>query len=196
MSNQETTSIAGRATRREVYRYIADHDGLPAPEQVSINTNGTVFLDFEALEDLDVWAAKLAAQVSVRREPKNGGRLLSYYNFGTVFLGYHGVLTCHEDGVGEERAEEIRCELNGFIDHEYETVSDIVMGRAVHSREVTGSDWNLQKAIDWALDQPEVSITCGPDGDRASVELIDGTVIAFDVEGELWCFEAADEVSS
>lgn len=197
MSTQETTSTAERGTQREVYRYLADHDELPAPDQVSIHVNGTIFLDFETLDDLDVWVAKLDAKASARRKPMDGGKLLSYYNFGQVFLGYHGVLTCHEERVGEERAEEIRCELNGFIVHEYETVSDIVWGRAVHSREITGSDFNLDKAINWALDQSEVSMTCGPDKNGgASVELIDGTVIAWDADAALWCFEVSDEVAA
>jgi hypothetical protein len=192
MSDAEIT----RPDRREVYRYIADHEELPAPEQVSVHANGPIFLNFEELYELDLWAVKLNAKVSARRKLMDGGKLLSYYNFGQVFLGYHGVLTCHEERVSDERAEEIRCELNGFIVHEYEAASDIVFGRAVHSREITGSDWNLGKAIDWAMGQPEVAVCCGPDASGATVELVDGTLFAWDVDAGLWCFEAADEVPS
>jgi len=58
-----------------------------------------------------------------------------------------------------------------------ERLEEILDGLAVHARAVVGSDFNLDKAIDWALDQPDVSTTCGPEGGAATVELTDGTEI-------------------
>lgn len=63
-----------------------------------------------------------------------------------------------ETGVSEERVEEILQILNSFADS-------------------TGP--NLREAVDWALDQTEVSSCGGPDDNGAEVELVDGTVFEF-----------------
>lgn len=99
-----------------------------------------------------------------------------------------------ETRVSDDRVDEIVSVLNGFIVHEYEPVSDIVYGRAVHSREITGSDWNLDQAVAWAHEQPDVVEALGPNADgEAVVELDDGTTIEWDTASKSWGVTVSDE---
>lgn len=85
-----------RATRRQVLEFIA-HSDLPVPQKTSVHDNGVIFLDFDAYDELNGWADHLRAERGTDREEReDGARLFSYFTFGNL-LGYHGVLTCHED---------------------------------------------------------------------------------------------------
>lgn len=102
-----------------------------------------------------------------------------------------------ETRVSDERIQEILDGLNGFVVHEYETESNIVNGRAVHSRVSVGCDFNLDKAVDWALDQSEVSIACGPDTDGgAEIELSDGTTIEWIPAEKSWAVTVSDDTEA
>lgn len=98
-----------------------------------------------------------------------------------------------EGRVPDERVEEILATLNGFVVYEVEPYTEIVNGVSVLKREVVGADSNLDKAVEWALDQPEVSSTGGPDGNGAEVVLRDGTVFEFDPLDKAWSVVASDE---
>lgn len=89
-----------------------------------------------------------------------------------------------------ERVQEFLNHLNSFIDHEYEYDTEIRLGIAVPVRTIVGSDFNLDKAIEWATSQPDVTVACGPDGDRATVELHDGTILAFEAALTAWDIES------
>lgn len=95
--------------------------------------------------------------------------------------------------VSDERVEEILNALDGFVVHEYEPVSDVVNGRAVHSRVSVGADFNLDKALEWAMREPDVAETFGPtvDGD-AAVELVDGNVLEWMPAERCWAATICD----
>lgn len=89
--------------------------------------------------------------------------------------------------ISDKRVQEILDGLNGFVDREYDGGTHIAGGVAVPCATVVGCDANLDKAVDWALDLPEVSIACGPDTDgSAEIELVDGTIVEFDKATKRW----------
>lgn len=95
--------------------------------------------------------------------------------------------------ITDARVEEILAGLNGFVDHEYEGGTELVDGSAVAVRAIVGTDFNLDRAIEWALDQPETSTTSHSDQKYASVELTDGTVLEWFAEEGQWVQTIADE---
>lgn len=175
--------------RREVYRFIAEHGELPAPKRITIADSGVVFMDFQTLEELEVWAAHLNAAASRRRELSDDGVLCSYYTFGKVFLGYHGALSCQERPrtVSQERTEAILARLNGFIVHEYQDGTELVDGRAVPVSDIVGTDFNLEEAVSWARTQPELeSFTEPAFPSLLQIRLVDGTVLFWDTGENRW----------
>lgn len=99
--------------------------------------------------------------------------------------------------VTDERVEEILSGLNGFVVHEYEPVSDLVNGRAVHTREIVGSDFNIQQAMDWASNLPEVvDVRNNDDDGEAEVELYDGTVLVWEPDRAQWAVTVSDDTES
>lgn len=91
MSNTDGTSE--RASRRAVYQHIGSQS-LPPPDSLVVNSDGVIFMGFEAFDELAVWAQALGASAFRHRELIDK-RLHSYYTFADL-LGYHGVLTCYE----------------------------------------------------------------------------------------------------
>lgn len=193
------TTEQGPASAREVYFQLAASD-LPAPRQVAVSTEDPIVsMTFAAEADLEAWAEALNASRDFRRDLSDDGKRYTWYYTFNAFLGRHGYLTYHEPvppRIPDERVEEILDGLNGFIVHEYETVSDIVYGRAVHSRESVGCDFNLGKALDWAMALREVSTTAGPDNGNADVELHDGTVIEWVPAEKSWAVTVSDDAEA
>lgn len=95
--------------------------------------------------------------------------------------------------VSEKRVQEILDRLNGFIDVEYEGGTILIDGRAVSNRVAVGADFNLDKAVDWALNQRDVKSTCGPSNGTADVELSDGTILEFVRAEKQWAVTISDE---
>lgn len=96
--------------------------------------------------------------------------------------------------VSDERVQEILDGLNGFVKREYDGGTHIVNGAAVPCASVIGCDANLDKAVDWAMDLPDVAIAFGPDADgSAEVELADGTVIEWEPARKQWTVTISDE---
>lgn len=122
---------------------------------------------------------------------RHGAAIASLAEILADFLGRHEDVDdiAEPPVVSEERAEEIRGELNGFIEHEYETGTEVMNGIAVRVSTIVGTDFNRDAAVEWARAQPEV-VAAGFDGvdQEGFVNLVDGTVIAW--TGKLWEFVA------
>lgn len=189
--------------RVEVFKALAAlSNNLPAPESVSFHGGNWISLRFATAPEVLAWAQALRAEKQWLRL-HYGDDSQTYYT-GT-WLGSHLALNCIEKGhldaagleavneVPDDRIEEILAALNSFVVYEVEPYTEIVNGVSVLKQEVVGADSNLDKAIDWALDQPEVSSTGGPDGNGAEVVLRDGTVIEFDPLDKAWSVVVSDE---
>lgn len=95
--------------------------------------------------------------------------------------------------VSDDRVGEILAGLNSFVVFELEPYTEIIDGVSVLKREVVGADYNLDQAVGWAIDLPEVSSTGGPDRGKASVELDDGTVLEFVPAEKSWSVTVSDD---
>lgn len=95
--------------------------------------------------------------------------------------------------VSDDRVGEILAALNSFVVFELEPYTEIIDGVSVLKREIVGADYNLDQAVAWAIDLPEVSSTGGPDRGKASVELVDGTVLEFVPAEKSWSVTVSDE---
>lgn len=101
-----------------------------------------------------------------------------------------------EPRVTDERVDEVLDILNGFVVHEYETVSDIVMGRAVHTPEIVSSDFNLENALDWALSQQDVKAAYRTGSGVFVVELDGATVLEWQPDEEQWALTVSDDAKA
>lgn len=95
--------------------------------------------------------------------------------------------------VPAERVAEILAVLDGFVVHEYEGGTELVNGVAAAKASIVGSDFNLDKAVAWAKEQPDVSAACGPLLGEANVQLVDGTVIEWQPDEKSWAVTVSDE---
>ncbi len=191
---------------------------LPDPVRMgATESNSIAGLDFVRREDFDAWCQALDATDTVMVQAHKDGWLANAYVFekrGGWRIHFSAeycdatthtelpaeTLTVLEDVanpprliaiVSEERAEDIRCELNGFIEHEYEVGTEVVNGIAVRVNTVVGTDNNIDAALAWAVKQAEVEeYATGLSVHGPRVTLVDTTVIAW--TGKLWEFVAQD----
>lgn len=174
--------------------------GLPYPKW-TITSSGGISFDLQTQADMAAWSDALVAagavttgspfptgQQDVRRIAQilkwEGAEIYLYApdpkpSTPTQPLDAETVagLEAVADRVCDERVEEILEGLNGFVDRAHD-----------------GTDFNLDKAVGWALDLPEVRTTFGPgaDGD-AAIELNDGTTLEWVASEKQWSVTVSDD---
>lgn len=194
-----STPDATAAERVSVPRILADllmlgqlHH-LPDPFALEATEgNGIASIDVRSKAAFDAWTAALGCNPNgyFSDQPYKTGRIASAP--AVTRLGWHVTLAAQYEGeVHTElpveqllaldqianpatvRAEEIRGKLNGF-----------------RSQIGDETDANLDLAVGWAREQPDVVGIRNDGPDFPEVHLADGTVIAYDPDAELWEFAA------
>lgn len=144
--------------------------------------------------DVTIKGARLMYTVPDNSEASRSGRLTQVSYGGTLYVLIADEVTIAkvdddapaetttapaETRVSDGRVQEILDELNGFVDRAHD-----------------GTDFNLDKALAWAAERPDVVDVRDNDDGEAEVELADGTVIEWEPDRMQWAVTVSDDTES
>lgn len=226
MNLNETNEPGLAATVPQILAHlilIGQRASLPDPESVAARGGIRIAsIDLHSREDLLAWLLALGAKGEIASQPAatNPGATLYTdkeviehrgWSFQLSAIGSSSeatpldadtvaVLEVIAEGpaprVSDERVEYIIDTLNGFVVREYDGGTHIVNGAAVPCAQVAGCDANLDKAIAWAEDQPDVEATSGPLLGEANLRLVDGTFIEWLSDENQWAVTVSDDAEA
>jgi hypothetical protein len=103
-------------------------------------------------------------------------------------------MSVHVKKISDDRVNQIVGRLNGFMVHEREFGTELHNGRAVPCSWIVGTDYNWDRACEWAMGLAETEgyvVVPWPE-----VHLTDGTVIAWSPDISRWEVAVTDERSA